>query len=67
MPQPRRSDQGLVATSLAIAVISVLMGAGAAVLAVKSVVNSYGANDQVAVQTGPSSPVDPGKVITYGG
>ena len=67
MPQLRRSDQGFVASSLAIALISLLLGTGAAVVAVKSVVTSYGANDTVAVQTGPSSPVDPAKVITYGG
>ena len=67
MPQLRRSDQGFVASSLAIALISLLLGTGAAVVAVKSVVTSYGANDTVAVQTGPSGPVDPAKVITYGG
>jgi hypothetical protein len=67
MPRPLRPDDGLVASTLAVAVLSLILGGGAAILAVKSVVNSYGANDQVAVQTGPSNVLDPSKVITYGG
>lgn len=67
MPLRRRSEEGFVASTLAIAVISLVMGGGAAILAVKAVVNSYGANDVVAVQTGPANVLDPGKVLNYGG
>jgi hypothetical protein len=64
---PRRADSGIVTTTLAVTLLSLLLGVGAAVLAVKSVVNSYGANDQVAVQTGPKNVLDPHKIIIYGG
>ena len=67
MPLHPRSDAGLIPNTLAIALISLLLGGGAAILAVKTVVNSYGANDQVAVQTGPANVLDPGKIIPYGG
>ena len=67
MPLPRPSDAGFVMPTLAIAILSLLLGGGAAVVAVESVVSSYGSNDQVAVQTGPKDVLDPAKVITYGG
>ena len=67
MPLHLRSDAGLIPSTLAIALLSLLLGGGAAILAVKTVVNSYGANDQVAVQTGPGNVLDPGKIIPYGG
>lgn len=67
MLQLRRSDQGFVVSSLIVAMLSLLLGVGAALLAVQSVVSSYQATDQVAVRTGPSSAIDPAKVITYGG
>jgi hypothetical protein len=67
MPSHLRPDAGLVPTTLAVALLSLLLGGGAAILAVKAVVNSYGANDQVAVQTGPGNVLDPGKIIPYGG
>jgi hypothetical protein len=66
MPLPRRSDQGLIASTLAIGVISLVLGGGAAILAVQSVINSAAPNDQVAVQNGPSSPIDPQKILIYG-
>ena len=66
MPMPRRSDQGFVASTLAIGVLSLVMGGGAAILAVEALVNSAGPNDQVAVQNGPSSPIDPTKILIYG-
>jgi len=53
--------------TLAIAILSLLLGGGAAVVAVDSVVSSYGSNDQAAIQTGPKDVLDPGQVITYGG
>jgi hypothetical protein len=68
MPKLRRSDdQGFIVSSLIVAILSVLLGGGVAALAAKSVVNSYQSTDKVAVQTGPGSPIDPSKVITYGG
>jgi len=67
MPLPRPSDAGFVMPTLAIAILSLLLGGGAAVVAVESVVSSYGSNDQVAVQTGPKDVLDPARVITYGG
>lgn len=67
MPLPRSSDDGFVLPALAIALLSVALGGGAAVVAVDSVVSSYGSNDQVAVQTGPKDVLDPARVITYGG
>jgi hypothetical protein len=67
MPLPRRLDEGFVASTLAIALLSVLMGAGTAILAVQALVSSAGPNDQIAVQNGPSTPVDPNKIIIYGG
>jgi len=30
------------------------------------VVSSAGPNDQIAVQNGPSSPIDPAKILIYG-
>jgi hypothetical protein len=67
MPLFRRADNGFVLSTLAIALLSVLLGAGAAILSVRAVVTSYSANDQVAVQNGPANPLDPSKVIHYGG
>jgi hypothetical protein len=67
MPLPRRADDGFVLPTIAIALLSLALGGGAAVVAVNAVVSSYGANDQVAVQTGPKDVVDPGAVISYGG
>ena len=63
----RRADDGFVLPTIAIALLSLLLGGGAAVVAVQSVVNSYGSNDKVAVQTGPKDVLDPTQVITYGG
>jgi hypothetical protein len=59
-------DRGAVG-SVVIAVLSLVLGGGAAVAAVAAVVSSTAPNDSRAVQTGPKEPVDPAKVITYGG
>ncbi|MEP7192119.1 MAG: hypothetical protein ABI903_04565 [Actinomycetota bacterium] len=67
MPLPRRLDQGFVASTLAIGVLSLLLGGGAAVLAVQSVISSAAPNDQVAVQNGPSGPIEPNTILIYGG
>ena len=67
MPLPRRHDQGFVASTLAIALLSALMGAGTAILAVQALVSSAGPNDQIAVSNGPSAPIDPNKILIYGG
>ena len=67
MSLPRPSDAGFAMPTLAIALLSLVLGGGAAFAAVSSVVSSYGSDDQAAVQTGPKDVLDPGKVITYGG
>jgi hypothetical protein len=67
MPLPRPADDGFVLPTLAIALLSLALGGGAAVVAVSSVVSSYGSDDQVAVQTGPKDVLDPARIITYGG
>jgi hypothetical protein len=63
----RRADEGFVLPTLAVALLSLVLGGGAAVVAVSSVVNSYGANDQIAVQTGPKDVLAPEEIISYGG
>jgi hypothetical protein len=67
MQLARRTDDGFVLPTLAIALLSLVLGGGAAVVAVDAVVSSYGSNDKVAVQTGPKDVIDPGTVIGYGG
>jgi hypothetical protein len=67
MPLHRHSADGFVLPTIAIALLSLALGGGAAVVAVNSVVSSYGSNDKVAVQTGPKDVIDPGAVISYGG
>jgi hypothetical protein len=63
----RRDDVGFVTPMLAIALLSMVLGGGAAVVAVSSVVNSYGADDKAAVQTGLKDIVPPDQIISYGG
>lgn len=63
----RRDDTGFVTPLLAVALLSMVLGGGAAVVAVSSVVNSYGADDQTAVQTGLKDIVPPDQIISYGG
>ncbi len=63
----RRDDAGLVTPMLAVALLSMVLGGGAAVLAVSSVVSSYGADDTTAVQTGLKDIVPPDQIISYGG
>jgi len=64
---PRRSDAGFATPMLAIALLSLVLGGGAAFAAVSSVVSSYGSDDQAAVKTGPKDVVDPQRIFTYGG
>jgi hypothetical protein len=59
-------DRGAVG-GVVIAVLSLVLGGGAAAAAVAAVVSSTAPDDSRAVQTGPSQPLDPAKVITYGG
>jgi hypothetical protein len=66
MPLPRRSDQGFVASTVAIGALSLLLGGGAAILAVEALVSSASPNDQIAVQNGPNGPVDPTTILVYG-
>jgi hypothetical protein len=67
MPLPRRSDAGFVLPTLAVALLSLMLGGGAAVVAVSSVISSFGSNDKVAVQTGPKDVLAPEAIISYGG
>lgn len=67
MPLPRRDDAGFVVPKLAIGLLSLLLGGGAAIAAVSAVISSYGSDDQAAIQTGPKDVLDPAAVITYGG
>lgn len=67
MPLPRRSDAGFTMPTLAIALLSLVLGGGAAFAAVSSVVASYGSDDAAAVRTGPKDVLDPEQIITYGG
>lgn len=52
---------------VAIAVLSLILGAGAATAAVAAVVASVAPDDTEAVQTGPADIVEPGAIIHYGG
>lgn len=63
----RGADEGFVLPALAVGLLSLLLGGGAAVVAVSSVVDSFGSNDQVAVQTGPKDVLAPTEIISYGG
>lgn len=58
-------DPGAV-NSVAIALLSLVLGMGAAGAAVAAVL-SAAPDDASAVQTGPSEQVDPGTIINYGG
>ncbi|GGN05029.1 hypothetical protein GCM10009721_35610 [Terrabacter tumescens] len=61
-----RRDRGAVSGAI-IGVICVVLGGGAAAVAVTTVVSTSGPNDSRAVETGPRSPVEPSQVIQYGG
>lgn len=52
---------------MAIAVLSLVLGVGAAGAAVAAVVSSVAPDDTKAVQTGPADVVDPSAIIHYGG
>lgn len=62
-----RSDAGLGLMALVIAAGSVLAGGAAATGAVIAVINTYGPNDQGAIQNGPQNVVPPEQVLSYGG
>lgn len=61
-----RRDRGAV-SALLIALGCVLLGGGAAAVAVTAVVTSSGPNDSGAVLNGPTQPVSPTEIIRYGG
>ncbi|GMA19699.1 hypothetical protein [Arsenicicoccus piscis] len=46
---------------------SVLLGGGAATIAVKAIGSAKAPDDSSAVRTGPKHPVDPAQIISYGG
>ena len=61
-----RRDRGAV-SGLLIALACVLLGSGAAAVAVTAVVTASGPNDSGAVLNGPQEPVSPTEIIRYGG
>jgi hypothetical protein len=52
---------------MVIAVLSLVLGVGAAAAAVAAVISSVAPDDARAVQTGPADIVDPSAIIHYGG
>lgn len=61
-----RRDRGAV-SGLLIALACVLLGTGAAAVAVTAVVTASGPDDSGAVLNGPQQPVSPTEIIRYGG
>ena len=61
-----RRDRGAV-SGLLIVLACVLLGNGAAAVAVTAVVTATGPNDSGAVLNGPQQPVSPTEIIRYGG
>lgn len=62
-----RNESGSVKASAAIALLSIVLGGGAAIAATAAVVSSFGPKDSQAIKTGPQTALDPNQVITYGG
>jgi hypothetical protein len=60
-------ERGAVVATFIVIVLSALVGGGVAWGAISAVVSSTAPNDSTAVQNGPSQPVDPTQVISYGG
>ncbi len=60
-------ERGAIAATFIVVVLSALVGGGVAWGAVSAVVSSTAPDDSSAVRNGPSQPVDPTRVITYGG
>ena len=65
-PNAGRRDRGAV-SGLLIGLACVLLGTGAAAVAVTAVVTASGPNDSGAVLNGPQQPVSPTEIIRYGG
>ena len=65
-PNAGRPDRGAV-SGLLIGLACVLLGTGAAAVAVTAVVTASGPNDSGAVLNGPQQPVSPTEIIRYGG
>jgi hypothetical protein len=61
-----RRDRGAV-SGLLIGLACVLLGTGAAAVAVTAVVTATGPDDSGAVLNGPQQPVSPTEIIRYGG
>ncbi|HET8766172.1 hypothetical protein RKE38_19050 [Phycicoccus sp. M110.8] len=63
----RRTERGEISSALAVTLLSIVIGGGAATAAVVTVVSTQGPQDSVAVQNGRQNPVDPSTLIPYGG
>lgn len=62
----QRRDRGAV-PQIAIALLSLVLGMGAAAAAVTAVLSSTAPDDSRAVQTGPTELLGPAAVLNYGG
>ena len=63
----RRTERGEISSALAVTLLSIVIGGGAATAAVVHVVSTQGPQDIVAVQNVRQNPVDPSTLIPYGG
>jgi hypothetical protein len=63
----RRDERGFVIPALAVTLLCVVLGGGAATAAIFAVLSLQGPNDSSAVTHGHQDLVDPGSVIPYGG
>ena len=63
----RRNERGEVRSAVAVTLLSIVLGGGAATAAVLAVVNTQAPDDTAAVQNGLQDLVDPATVIPYGG
>lgn len=63
----RRNERGEVRSAVAVTLLSIVLGGGAATAAVLAVVNTQAPDDTAAVQNGEQDLIDPATVIPYGG
>lgn len=63
----RRNERGEASSAIAVTLLSIVLGGGAATAAVLTVVNTQAPDDTAAVQNGEQDLVDPATVIAYGG
>ena len=63
----RRNERGEMSSAVAVTLLSIVLGGGAATAAVLTVLNTQAPDDTAAVQNGQQDLVDPATVIPYGG